>query len=113
VLADRIAIINKGKITAIGSPQDLISKHGGRKILVIRKGGKKLADTLQEKYGDTSLNHDGDVIVKVDDVKEMWLALSTLTDMKMDKEIEIQAPTIEDVFLKVVGARITEEGELK
>jgi ABC-2 type transport system ATP-binding protein len=113
VLADRIAVINKGKIAVIGSPQDLISKYGGRKILVIRRGGKELAETLQDRYGSTLLNHGGDVIMKVDDVKEMWKALATLTDMKMDKEIEIQTPTIEDVFLKVVGGRITEEGELK
>ena len=113
ILADRIAIINKGKIAAIGSPQDLISRHGGRKILVVRKGSKELAKTLQDKYGSTMFDHGGDVVVKVDDVKEMWQLLGTLTDMKMDKEIEIQAPTIEDVFLKIVGARITEEGELK
>jgi len=113
VLADRIAVINKGRIAVIGSPQDLISQYGGRKILVVRKGSRELAKILQDKYGSTMFNHGGDVIVKVDDVKEMWQVLSTLTEMKMDKEIEIQAPTIEDVFLKVVGGRITEEGELK
>jgi len=113
VLADRIAIINKGKIAVIGSPQDLISRYGGLKVLIVRKGGKKLAENLQNKYGGTTLNHDGDVFVKVDDVKEMWQALSTLTDMHIGKEIEIQTPTIEDVFLKVVGGRITEEGDLR
>jgi len=113
MLADRIAVINKGKIAAIGSPQDLISQYGGLKTLIIRKGGKKLAETLQQKYGATTLNHNGDVLMKADDVNEMWRALSTLTSLNLDKEIEIQAPTIEDVFLKIVGGRITEEGELK
>jgi len=113
VLADRIAVINKGKIAAIGSPQELISQYGGLKTLIIRRGGKKLAETLQQKYGNTDLSHDGDVLMKADDVSEMWQALSTLTSLKLDKEIEIQAPTIEDVFLKIVGGRITEEGELK
>jgi len=113
VLADRIAVINKGKIAAIGSPQDLISKYGGLKTVIIRRGGKKLAETLQQKYGNTTLNHDNDVLMKADDVNEMWQALSTLTSLQLDKEIEIQAPTIEDVFLKIVGGRITEEGELK
>jgi ABC-2 type transport system ATP-binding protein len=113
VLADRIAVINKGKIAAIGSPPELISQYGGLKVLILRKGGKKLADTLQGKYGGTTLNHNGDIFVKVDDINEMWRALSTLTDMNLNKEIEIQTPTIEDVFLKVIGGRITEEGELK
>jgi len=33
--------------------------------------------------------------------------------MRLDKDIEVQTPTIEDVFLKITGGRITEEGELK
>ena len=113
ILADRIAVINKGKIAAIGSPQDLIHEHGGLKTLIIRKGGKKLAETLQQKHGRTTLNHNEDVFMKADDVNEMWRALSTLTSLNLDKEVEIQTPSIEDVFLKIVGARITEEGELK
>ncbi len=112
VLADRIAIINKGKIAVIGSTQKLISEYGGLKVLIIRKGGKKIANTLQDRFGSTTLNNDEDIFVKVDDVKEMWQALSTLTEMNVNKEIEIQTPTIEDVFLKVVGLRITYEGEL-
>lgn len=111
-LADRIAIINKGKITVIGSPSDLISQYGGLKVLIIRKGGEKLAKTLQEMFGGTTLDNNRDVFVKVDNVKEMWQALSTLTNANITKEIEIETPTIEDVFLKVVGGRITEEGEL-
>jgi ABC-2 type transport system ATP-binding protein len=112
-LADRIAIIDKGKIVLIGSPQELISEHGGLKVLIIRKGEKRLADILQEKYDNVTLDRSADVLVKVDDVNEMWQVMATLTEMKLNKEIEIQSPTIEDVFLKVVGGRITEEGELK
>ena len=113
VLADRIAVINKGKIDVIGATHELISRYGGLKTLVVRTGGKELATTLQNKYGSTTMNHNGDVFVKVDDVTEMWQALSTLTNLNIEKEIEILTPTIEDVFLKVVGGRITEEGELE
>lgn len=113
VLADRVAIINKGRIAAIGPPQELISEYGGLKVLVIRKGDQKLADILQKKFSQTTLNHGGDVLVKVDDVNELWQVMTTLTEMKTGRDIEIQTPTIEDVFLKVVGGRITEEGEFK
>jgi len=113
VLADRVAIINKGKIAVIGSPQELISQHGGLKVLVIRKGDKKLADSLQKRYGQTTMNGNGDILVKIDDVDELWQMMTTLTEMRVGKDIEIQTPTIEDVFLKIVGGRITEEGEFK
>ncbi|MCW4045085.1 MAG: ABC transporter ATP-binding protein [Candidatus Bathyarchaeota archaeon] len=112
-LADRVAIINKGKIAVIGSPQELISQYGGLKVLKICGGDKKLAGLLQKKYDKVALNGNGDVLVKIDDVDEFWRVMTTLTDIKVGKDIEIQTPTIEDVFLKITGARITEEGELK
>ncbi len=113
VLADRIAIIYTGKIAVIGSPAELISKYGGHKVLVVRKGDKKLAELLSDKFGETTVNGSGDVLVRVDDVSEMWQLMRTLVDKKLEKELEIQTPTIEDVFLKIVGGRITDEGELK
>jgi ABC-2 type transport system ATP-binding protein len=113
MLADRIAIIDKGKIVVIGPPQELISEHGGLKVLVIRKGDKRLAEILQKKYDKATLGNNGDVLVKIDDVNELWQVMATLTEMKVNNDIEIQTPTIEDVFLKIVGGRITEEGELK
>ena len=113
VLANKVAIIDKGKIVAIGSPEELISKYGGLKVLTIREGGKKLADVLQKKFGSTSLGDDEDVNVKVDSVDELWRVMATLTEMKVGRDIEIQTPTMDDVFLKITGSRITEEGELK
>jgi ABC-2 type transport system ATP-binding protein len=113
VLADRVAIINKGKIAVIGSPQELISQYGGLKVLKIIEGDKKLAGLLQKKYDKVTLNGNNDILVKIDDVDEFWRVMATLTDMKVGKDIEIQTPTIEDVFLKITGGRITEEGELK
>lgn len=113
LLADRIAIIDKGKIVASGSPQELISQHGGLKVLVIRKGDRRIGKILEDKYGQTTVNGQGDVFVKVDDTNEFWRVMDTLTEMKISNDVEIQTPTIEDVFLKIVGGRITDEGELK
>jgi ABC-2 type transport system ATP-binding protein len=113
VLANKVAIIDKGKISAIGSPEELISKYGGLKVLTIKNGDKKIANALHEKFGQTSLSTDGDVNVKVDNVDELWRVMAVLTEMKVGKDIEIQTPTMDDVFLKITGGRITEEGELK
>jgi hypothetical protein len=83
------------------------------KVLTIKNGDKKLADALQKKFGNTSLGNEGDVNVKVDDVGELWRVMAVLTEMRVGKDIEIQTPTMDDVFLKITGSRITEEGELK
>jgi len=113
ILADRVAIINKGKIAVIGSPEELISQYGGLKVLKIHEGDKQLASLLQKKYDKVTINGNGDILVKIDDVDEFWRVMATLTDLKVSKDVEIQTPTMDDVFLKITGGRITEDGELK
>ena len=113
VLANKVAIMDKGKISVIGSPEELISKYGGLKVLIIKNGGKKLAEVLQRKFGQTTLSRNGDVDVKVDSVYELWRVMSVLTEMAVGRDLEIQTPTMDDVFLKITGGRITEEVELK
>ncbi len=113
MLADRIAIIDKGKIVAIGSAEELISKYGGLKILVIRKASKDVSDLLQKEFDQVTTGINGDVQVKIDDPEELWRIVAALTEKKIGLDVEIQTPTIEDVFLKITGGRITEEGEMK
>jgi len=113
VLANRIAIVNKGKIAAIGSPQELIDEFGGLKILIIRKADTSLAEKLKEKFEHVTMNSDGDIHIKIDSTDELYSIMSVLTAMKAEKDIEIQTPTLEDVFLKITGSKISEEGEAK
>ncbi len=113
VLATRIAIVNRGKIAAMGSPQKLIDEYGGLKILVIRKADKSLAEKLDEKFEHVTMNADGDIHIKIDNTDELYSIMSLLTAMKAEKDIEIQTPTLEDVFLKITGSKISEEGEAK
>ncbi len=111
VLADRVAIINKGKIAAMGSPQELITQYGGQKTLIIRKPNPKTTNLLKEKYPQIA-QHNGNLLIKVA-ANEFWSVMTVLTEMKIDEEIEFQTSTLEDVFLKIVGGHITEEGEFK
>ncbi|HMK95038.1 MAG TPA: ATP-binding cassette domain-containing protein [Candidatus Limnocylindrales bacterium] len=113
VLADRIAIINKGKIVAMGSPQELIDQYGGLKILIIRKVDKTLAEKLNEKFDHVSMISNGDIHVKIETTDKLYQIMSFLTQMKAEPDVEIQTPTLEDVFLKITCSKISEEGEAK
>ncbi len=112
-LADRVAIIQRGKIAVIGSPQELIAQHGGSKTLIIRNCNPQIAEQLAKKHTQVTLNHDNDILIKMPNSGDFWDIMATLTEFKLNKDIEIQTPTIEDVFLKITGTRITDEGELK
>ncbi len=112
-LADRVAIVQKGKISVIGSPQELVSQYGGSKTLIIRKAGKALTDKLKLKFEHIKLNRTEDVLVEIPSAEDFWNVMSYLTELRINQDIEVQTPSIEDVFLKLTGARITDEGELK
>jgi ABC-2 type transport system ATP-binding protein len=112
-LADRIAIVQKGKISALGSPSQLIAQYGGSKTLIIRGGDQQLASLLAKKHPQAALTSDDDIYMKILHTDEFWQVMSTLSELKLNKDIEVQTPTMEDVFLKVTGGTITDEGELK
>lgn len=66
VLADTVAIINFGRIIAMGTPSRLISKHGGKTTLVVEEGGKAVYDLLSQSLSDVRLENDGDVFATLE-----------------------------------------------
>jgi len=112
ILADRIAIINRGKIVALGTPHELIDDVGASRRIILRRGGAPVAELLRKRFDQVRVEEDGDVVVQLTGVSQVWTALSLLAEAKVEKDVDVVLPTIEDVFLKVIGTRITEEGEL-
>ena len=112
ILADTVAIISFGKIIAMGTPSNLISKHGGKTTLVVEEGGKNVYDLLSQMFSDVRLENDGDVLSplkKKSDLPEAVLALSKRK--AAFAELIVRRPTLEDVFLNLTGKKIV-EGEL-
>ena len=112
ILADTVAIISFVKIIAMGTPSNLISKHGGKTTLVVEEGGKNVYDLLSQMFSDVRLENDGDVLSplkKKSDLPEAVLALSKRK--AAFAELIVRRPTLEDVFLNLTGKKIV-EGEL-
>ena len=111
LLADRVAIINHGKIVATGSPEDIIREHGRSEVLSLQ-APPKLADYLRSKLDlpvraedhtvDVELNSNEDVLRVLTLVQQSgipWTGVSTRQD------------TLEDVFIRLVG-KTTESGDV-
>jgi ABC-2 type transport system ATP-binding protein len=114
VLADRVAIMNKGKIAAIGTPTEIIAQHGSGERLEVH-GDQKLADYLRE---NTSLDvrYDGNNLVTVT-IREKHDILATLESMEKSglewTDLKTRKDSLEDVFIKLVGFAIEEGGGIK
>ncbi len=107
-LADDVAIMNHGKVVARGSPTSLISRFGGGAMIVLAGAGRAGYDAVVGR-GIQAEFKDPDVLVQVPQANDMRRMLERLASIDMAlTEIYTKRATLEDVFLKVVGARMQE-----
>src|SRR5439155_7112139 len=111
-LADRIAIIVKGKIAAIGTPGELIKTYDGERTIDFTKGGDAVFGTLRRDLDNVAAKN-GDVLLPYTQTRDVEVALNALTERGVKVEIALRSLTIEDVFLKLSAFRITVEGQVK
>ena len=113
-LADTVTIIHKGEIVAQGTPEELIEKFGRRSLLIIRKCDERAVEVLKEKGFETEFNvTNGSLEIPLSSHRSLREILDTLTRSRIRfGEIHIKSSSLEDVFLNLIGAKISEEGEL-
>ncbi len=107
-LADDVAIMNKGRIVARGSPEDLITRYGGGTTIVLDGAGEAGYRALQAR-GIAATRENDNVLVHVDDASMVrwWLAKVTSIEMPLH-QVYTRRPTLEEVFLKLIGSRMKE-----
>jgi ABC-2 type transport system ATP-binding protein len=110
-LADHIAIIHKGKIIAEGSLQQLINRYGEKTTLFIRNCRSDEAQRhLEEKGFEVHSSGNGDMTIKIDYKEKVLEVLSELRHECIEYDgVEIRGSNLEEVFLRLTGARLTEE----
>ena len=107
-LADRVVIMNKGKIVARGTPDELIRDYGQGTRIVLAGAGAAGQRALTSRGIESSLEN-GNVIVRVSAASEMRGMLAKLAAIDVPlTEIFTQRDTLEEVFLHVVGTRMRE-----
>ena len=114
-LADRVGIINHGRLMAEGTPAEL-KRSLGSDVIIARVGGQ--ADLARDAVAGLPAvsgveTRGSEVLVQVSNgaaaISSVALALS---EHKVDvTEIIMRTPTLDDVFLSVAGARMEEEAE--
>jgi ABC-2 type transport system ATP-binding protein len=109
-LADRICVIAKGKIVALGTPDELMEKFGGGKTMVFKNGGKRVFDAVRVASGNVSLSGN-DVILPFTQISEVAKALDVISQQGLSCGMEERSPNMEDVFLKLTGFNIKAGGE--
>jgi len=111
-LCDRIAIIDHGKIIALGTAEELKNSLGGDTIVIETGCSKKLEKILKKlKWVKNSACHNGKLTLEVDTgEKKIPKLMEIAKDNKIDvKSVSLRKPTLDDVFLSYTGRTIREE----
>ena len=110
MLAERVGIIDRGKIAVEGSPSELKRSVGKDVIIVQIEGDSSAAIAALENVAGVSQieDHGRELVVSV----ENGAALVGNVALALDRggvtvgEITLRTPTLDDVFLTVTGGRI-------
>ena len=111
-LADRINIINRGRIIATGEPEDLVNQYGGGNTLIIRGCDRAAGALLAREIPGAKVESD-DVVARLPDGDGMMSiskAVELINERKIAcKELYVKKSTLEDVFLNLTGEKLVAE----
>jgi len=111
-LADRVAIMNHGKIAAMGTTEQIESKYGsGQKMIV--KATDELLRFLQENTRlKTEKGENGTVVIYLRDKDDALVALGSIEESGAQwGDLTVRRDSLEDVFLRLVGPEGNQEKE--
>ena len=111
-LSDKVAIMNHGRIVAMGTSDEIIERHGSGERLEIH-GSEKLASYIKENTELTVEWKDGLVSIPLKQKIDALAALAAAEESKMDwGEIHTRRDSLDDVFVRLVSGVVDESGEI-
>lgn len=113
VLADRVAIVDHGKIVAMGTSDEIIEQYGSGERLEIH-GTKELAEYVQ-KNTELTVGYDpkGVISIQLNKKIDALAALAAAEQSGLEwGEIHTRRDSLEDVFVKLVSGAVDDSGEI-
>jgi ABC-2 type transport system ATP-binding protein len=111
-LSDRVAIIDHGRLIAIGTSNDLKSKIGGEVITIETPDKDKISSLFKKcKCCKSTKIHNGFVTIHVHDASKKVAEIIKRAEKNKIRILStmIHKPSLEDVFLYFTGKTIREQ----
>lgn len=107
-LADKIMIMNKGELAYQGTVGDVIEKYTNNEKLIMFRLKDSTCESMLSNYA-YSKSSDGHYSVRTSGEEKILKYL--LTDVGIE-DLVIKTPTLEEVFLNMMGYKLNKEGEM-
>jgi len=104
LLADTVAIISKGKITSMGSPEALITHNANYLTLTLQSVDEKTVEIVRKMGFDAVQDNHKDIKVRVEHMDDVRRILNAVKDGGASLlSLDVRKPNLEEVFLKLTG----------
>jgi len=108
-LCDRVAIVDHGKVIALGTPRDLKAHSGGTTRIEVRLSKPESNGTLKNLEGATDAREvDGTYVIHSKRPPQTIVSLVKHLEAQDNElvSLEIASPSLEDVFIEMTGRRL-------
>jgi ABC-2 type transport system ATP-binding protein len=109
LLADRVAIISRGRIIAMGSPRELIADNANYQVLTLQSVDEQVFEIVRKMGFEPSLDDDNTIKVRVEQTDHVLQILNAIkTAGALYFGLDVRKPNLEEVFLKLTGEALQE-----
>jgi ABC-2 type transport system ATP-binding protein len=104
LLADTVAIISKGQIIAMGSPEELIQANAKYLVLTLKSADENALVTVRTMGFDPVQDDHRNITVNVAHPSDVRKILNTLTEAQASfLTLDVRKPSLDAVFLDLTG----------
>ncbi len=98
----RVAILDEGRLVALGTPDELKSKIGGDVVSVETRNSRSLSNAIEDKFGvSTTITED---FIHIESTRANEFVKDIMVAFPDDiLSVRLSKPTLEDVFIKLTG----------
>ncbi|MGI0087130.1 MAG: ATP-binding cassette domain-containing protein [Nitrosotalea sp.] len=105
-LCDEIAIINRGKIIAVDTPDELKNKFGREKTIKIRIGYMQEISSILQGVGNYEVVHDEGTVITIHSTDSEQVLVKILQVLQSNnitvEDLSVVPTSLEEIFLTVV-----------
>jgi ABC-2 type transport system ATP-binding protein len=107
LLADTVAIISRGRIIAMGSPEEIIQTNAKYLVLTLKSADERALEIVRTMGFEPVQDDHRNITVNVEHSSDVRKILNALTDAEASfLTLDVRNPSLEAVFLELIGRAV-------